>query len=334
VLAALPVITSTATAATVGATVVKGGAGANAVVSVGMLGAIIGPIMGIIGGWFGVKSSLDQAQSQRERRFIIRWTIGLIGLIVISLGVTTFFVTFGVSIWKGHPVLVSSCLMAFWLVYGGLLLGLVLGFRRQHLRIRREEAARSPVGQVSSSPAYPRYEYRSRWTLLGLPLLHIRMGRAPEERLVPAKGWIAMGDVSFGVVLSMGGIAVGGIAMGGVSAGLVGFGGIVFGMLAMGGLAIGPLALGGAALGYLAMGGYAMAWHAAQGGLAMAHNLAEGGMAYAQHANDEVASAFMSESPFFTYAIYLMRHSVWVFLLCWCPLLLVMWRSKTKRANG
>src|SRR4051812_4302549 len=116
------------------------------------------------------------------------------------------------------------------------------------------------------------FEYRSKLSLFGLPLVHILSGRAPEEKIRPAVGWIAIGDVAVGVLFSVGGIACGGISFGGASLGVISFGGCALGLLAVGGLSIGGWALGGMAIGDQAAGGFAAGWHAAFGEFAAAHH--------------------------------------------------------------
>jgi hypothetical protein len=103
------------------------------------------------------------------------------------------------------------------------------------------------------------FEYRSRRTLFGLPLVHIVSGRDPRTGLPRvAKGIVAMGDVSLGV-LSIGGIAFGGLTFGGIGVGVVTIGGLAIALLAaLGGAAVaGGLAMGGMAVGYVALGGSA-----------------------------------------------------------------------------
>ena len=108
------------------------------------------------------------------------------------------------------------------------------------------------------------YEYRSRATLFGLPLVHVVMGWSvnPETgRPRVAKGIIAVGHVAFGVV-AIGGVAVGALSFGGLAIGLAAAGGLAVGvLLALGGLAIGAVAVGGAACGYYALGGGAFGAH-------------------------------------------------------------------------
>ena len=60
-------------------------------------------------------------------------------------------------------------------------------------------------------------------------MLHVRTGRNKGEKLRPAIGWIAVGDVSIGVLFSLGGFAFGGLSLGGISLGLLSSGGLAAG---------------------------------------------------------------------------------------------------------
>ena len=113
------------------------------------------------------------------------------------------------------------------------------------------------------------YEYKSKRTLCGLPLVHIVMGPPLDPatgKLRIAKGIIAIGGVAIGW-LALGGVAFGLLAFGGVGLGLlVALGGLaISGGVAAGGLAIGFIALGGCAVGYYAIGGGAFGIHALGG---------------------------------------------------------------------
>jgi predicted Ser/Thr protein kinase len=117
------------------------------------------------------------------------------------------------------------------------------------------------------------YEYRSKATLFGWPLLHVAIGVNPATGRkrsargvfavgTAARGIIAFGEEAVGViacgifgygVVSFSVIAVGIFACGSVAAGLV---------FAMGGMAIAPVAIGGLALGWYANGAIAWGKHA------------------------------------------------------------------------
>jgi hypothetical protein len=107
------------------------------------------------------------------------------------------------------------------------------------------------------------YEYVSKRTLLGWPLLHVAQGIDPATgKPRVARGIIAIGDIA------MGGIAIGGLAVG---------------LFALGGAGVGFFAFGGAALGAIAVGGLSVGWYWAFGGLAISAGVAVGGLALAPH---------------------------------------------------
>lgn len=101
----------------------------------------------------------------------------------------------------------------------------------------------------------PVYQYTSRRTLLGLPLVSIRFGhdRHPT-RYNTAVGVVAIGNFSVGIL----------------SIGLISAGVVSIGMIAMGLAAVGMVSIGGAAVGLSAMGIWsygvsAVGWKSAAG---------------------------------------------------------------------
>ena len=94
------------------------------------------------------------------------------------------------------------------------------------------------------------YEYKSRRTLFGLPLLHINVGRGAMYR---ATGIVAIG-LAVGAV-SVGLLAAGAAALGGAATGAVAVGYVAVGSLAVGKVAIGSLAIGESVTGSLTLGG-------------------------------------------------------------------------------
>ncbi len=127
------------------------------------------------------------------------------------------------------------------------------------------------------------YEYKSKRTLFGLPLVHINCGFTRNHWACGiiaignvATGFIALGGVTFGL-FTLGGISFGLLlALGAISVGVVSIGGIALGLLAWGGLAMGWLAVGGMSLGVYAAGGAAVGSQVAVGSAAAAQNLAIG----------------------------------------------------------
>jgi hypothetical protein len=229
--------------------------------------------------------------------------------------------------WRGaHPVLITAAFIAAGLAYVIALLVITLWMTRTQVRIRREEAAKLPSGthpQTRAAPSQP-IEYRSPWTLLGLPLIHVVTGCKQDGKILPAKGWIAVGGFAYGVLFAFGGFAVGTISVGGCSLGLIAIGGGALGLLAFGGVALGLWVAGGGTLGYLAYGGGAMGWRAASGGTAVANDFAVGGVALARHANDEAARSFVQNNAFFTHASMWIERAMW--LLWFLMMLWVAWQ--------
>jgi hypothetical protein len=199
-------------------------------------------------------------------------------------------------------------------------------------RIRLEEAAKLPP----QSPPIVRpwrtkpFEYRSRWTLFGLPLVHVSMECIRDGRTLPAVGWIAVGNIAYGGLFAFGGISIGTISIGGAAIGLVAVGGVGIGALSLAGFALGAWAAGGAAVGYMAFGGGAAGWMAAGGGMAAAHDFALGATAAALHANDSAAQAFALHSTFFRCARQFSRDA---WMLIWLPLALLVWQLTRIRRN-
>lgn len=138
-----------------------------------------------------------------------------------------------------------------------------------------------PVKKIHYIPYPWHYEYKSRRTLFGLPLVHVNIGRwIPGQKRCHAKGIIAVGNIASGI-LALGGIASGIFSLGGISAGLFSLGGLSVGLLlAVGGFSVGTLAVGGLALGIFAVGGGAFGIYAI-GGAAVAQKIAAGGAAQA-----------------------------------------------------
>ena len=105
------------------------------------------------------------------------------------------------------------------------------------------------------------YEYRSSATIGGWPLIHVCAGIDPVTmRPRVAKGVVAIGNLAVGV-LAIGGVACGLFAVGGVSIGLLlAVGGAALGLgVSIGGFAVGSIAIGGVAVGFLySIGGVAV----------------------------------------------------------------------------
>ena len=332
VLAALPLMKTSASAATIGAAAAKAGSSASGIGLLGFLGVLIGPVAGCLGAWFGVRASLDAAESEPERRLIRRQATSLILLVVGFLVLMGFAMPFEFQIWHEHTGLAVALGALLPALYVIALMVMIFRFRHVHQRIRTEQAAhRSPETTARHNEAWRTFEYISPWKFLGLPLLHIRSGRPYGAKLRPAVGWIAIGDVAIGVLFSVGGFAIGGIAIGGFSLGLAAMGGVALGGFSFAGIALGLYAAtGGLAIGYLAHGACALGWHAAEGGMAAARDFAIGNSAWAAHANDAAAREADRSIAFFGFANWLLRNPL-LFGIVWCPVFLAIWQAQRAR---
>ena len=340
VLAALPMTFATsAKAATVAAAAAKGGAAVTGWTFVSVFGVLLGPVFGLISGYLGMKASLNATRTPRERAAIIRYNKLVIAAALVFGVSLPLYICTGDALWKSHPALFLSLGVA---ITGGFAFFIFITawrFNKMFAQVRAEERQLHPdafTGQDTGMMYGTPMEYRSRATLLGLPLVHCRAGRTPGQKVQPAVGWIACGDIAYGILFANGGFAVGGISIGGGSVGLISFGGFSVGLLAFGGVALGGVAMGGAAIGVLASGGIAIAWHAAIGGLAGAHELAAGGAALGNHVNDAVTREFFTRHPWLNIFLPTTRNVFW--MACFTPVVLQLivlnwWRrKKLKRA--
>ena len=131
------------------------------------------------------------------------------------------------------------------------------------------------------------YEYKSKKSWRGLPLVHVHIGIKP----VRAKGVIAIGNIAQGIIaigivgmgvitlavvgvgllLAIGSIVVGGIALGSFAAGIITFGALSVGIFSMGAVAVGQFSYGAMAIGsQIAIG------DVARGGIALGDSEAHG----------------------------------------------------------
>jgi RNA polymerase sigma factor (sigma-70 family) len=333
VLAALPVTFAvSAKAATIGTAAAKGGLLAKTAVATSLFSLVANPVMLLLGNYASYRANLAEAQSEPERQ-----RIKTVYRRALFLALAVFAVFAGVVIWlcRNQPnstVLLTALIVGLVLIYlAAMLLFGVLSEpgRRKALS---EIMAHDPAGE--SYP--PAFEYRSRASFLGLPLVHIRIGDRFAILKAPVKGWIAVGERAVGGLFAFGAVAIAPLSIGGITIGLLPFGGLALGVLSLGGFALGVWSYGGLVVGWQALGGCALGWQAADGGIAFARDFAIGGIARATVANNEVAHAFISSNWFFHYGEILGRHSFWLNLV-WVLPLAIFWNlseRKNRRKTG
>jgi RNA polymerase sigma factor (sigma-70 family) len=320
VLAALPAMTISAKAAAIGTTAVKGGVAAKSAGLAGLFNAILGPVLMFVSLYFGYRMDREGARSAQRREFITRYYRILVTCIVVFLAAVLSLTLAGRLLLKTRPMLYVGLLGGLGVTYLILVAALTVWMRRCLRKIRQQEiAGNHPVPLL-----VPVFEYRSKFSLLGLPLVHICIRRGLERG--PVKAWIAAGDAAIGVIFAFGGLAVAPISFGGFAIGLLPLGGFAIGPVALGGFSLAIWSFGGFALGWQAFGGCAIAWNAALGGAALAHDYALGGIVLAAQANNAAAQLYIQANPFFQNAQIVARYLAWLNLL-WVIPMIAWWRT-------
>ena len=335
VLAALPLATTSASAATAGVTLAKGGAGGKTFLVL-LMNGVLSPLLAFVAAGIGYKVSMDSARSMEEQRMIKKSFLVVLGGILFFCAFMVALIFNGKWLALHHPAayvalltgMIAACLL---FCAGGCAWAL-----RQKRRVAFREAALKeapslPVGKWG----VPEIEYRTKWTLLGLPLVHLRLGRKHGEPIRPVKAWFAVGDFALGVIGAFGACAIAPISLGACSLGLVSLGGLAAGVACWGGIGLGVWAIGGCALGWNAYGGCAVGWEAVQGSLVAAHHYALGDVAVAQHVNDAAARAALKQSMFFQFTRQAMKYAALLNLFWFLPLVM-LWRKsrQMQRQSG
>jgi len=320
VLAALPALTISAKAATIGAAAAKGVTVAKSAGLAGLLNMVFSPFLAVASLYFGYRMDTESARSPQRRELIARYYRTLVACMAV-FGLAVFVLIFGgYPFLKSKPSLYIELLAGLGVAYivaGGVLTFLLRSSLR---KIHRQEIAESRAVPL---PA-PIFEYRSKMSFLGWPLVHIRLRGGLERG--PVKAWIAGGDAAIGLIFAFGAMAIAPISFGGIAVGLLPLGGFAVGPVALGGFSLAIWAFGGFAVGWQAFGGCAVAWNAAFGGAALAHDFAVGVIAQAAQANNDAAQSYIKACPFFQNAEMVARHSGWLNLLWLLPPIL-WWRT-------
>jgi RNA polymerase sigma factor (sigma-70 family) len=334
VLAALPALTISAKAATIGAVAAKGSAAAKTAGAMGLFGTILSPLLAFTGLYANYRMARDEAHSDEERGKIKAVFVKALVAALAFAAAMTVPLFLAMRNHDHSSVLFWSLLFAQAIVvYFLTIMALVL----MSLRGRRRHLAEILANQYAGNFPPSAFEYRSRLSLFGLPLVHVRVGDRFDVVRGPVKGWIAIGSShAVGVIFASGGIAIAPFSFGGVAIGLLPFGAISMGMFSIGAMSLGVWAYGGLAIGWQVFCGVGIAWNAAMGGMTFAHDFANGSIAHAAQANTEAAAQFFRQSLFFRCAKVVSDHGIWL-MLCWIiPLALqsrIMARARRRREN-
>lgn len=313
VLAALPSLTMPAKAASIGVAAAKGGAVAKAAGATGALSAVFSPLLAIFGNYASYRMSMDEAQSDEERVHIkALFRKSLVCTLVLS-AVLAGPLYLALRGWNSFLVFwelwFSLTMVIYFLTIVGFIVGTLAG-RRRHLAgvLAAEYGGRFPAAA---------YEYRSRASLFGWPLLHVRLGDRFDVMRGPVKAWIAVGSShAVGLVFASGGLAVAPLSFGGIAIGIVPFGALSVGLFSLGAFSAGVWAYGAVALGWQTYCACGAAWSAGMGWLIFAHDFAVGNLAYAAQPNNDAARALIGSHLFFRVARIIQEHG-WSMMLLW-----------------
>jgi hypothetical protein len=209
----------------------------------------------------------------------------------------------------------SQSVVIYFVTLAAFILATLRGRQRYLTAVLKEQHA----GQIPKAA----FEYRSRWSLFGLPLIHVRIGDRFDVVRGPVKAWFAVGSShAVGVIFASGGLAVAPFSFGGIAIGVLSFGGISLGVFSLGAIAIGYWAYGAFCVGWQIFCGSGFALHAAEGGLVMARDYALGGVAHAAEANNQIASRFAQQDLFSRIARAINNHGFLMMLAWIVPMLL------------
>ncbi|HVU28182.1 MAG TPA: sigma-70 family RNA polymerase sigma factor [Verrucomicrobiae bacterium] len=334
VLAALPALTFSAKAATIGTAAAKGGMAAKTAGAMGLLGIILSPLMILFGNYIPYRMGLAGARNDEERRYIkshyrkvLSWSFGL----SVALTFTLWLIFRGQY---AEPIKFLDVVMVWFTSFVVLYLVTIFSFGIVGSRQRREYVAKVLAEEHDGVFPKPAWEFCTKTKFLGLPLVHIRIGDRFDILHKPVKGWIVVAHYAVGGLFAFGAVAVAPFSIGGLAIGLIPLGGLVAGIFPFGGLALGIFAFGGVTIGWQAIGGFALAWKAAAGNFALAHDYAAGGVAHALQANNEIAKQWVEANPYFRWIQIINRHWFWVNFLWMTPLLIQWWLISRKSSAG
>jgi len=334
VLATLPAFTLSAKAATVGAAAAKGGATATGAGLIGLIGAILCPLLAFLNLFAVWRVNHRSARSDRERQVYKIFYLG------VAVSIVVFYVLFsllplGDSLVKTHPSLFAG-------LTTGLILGYVLlitAFSIWFYRTVKQFRLALPAPDAATTPKAPVWEYRSRFHLLGLPFIHLRFGGwqtgAQTQIQKPIKAWFAATEgFSFGVLFAYGGVAVAPVSIGACAIGLFSYGAMAVGALAVGGFGFGIWAFAGFGFGWDVSAACAIAWHIASGAqYAIAHHYALGFIAHAAQANTDFVRQLVKSNPFFATCWRMVPHFIWLMWVWAIPLIIssiIQWQILVK----
>ena len=295
VLGALPaLVPAPVKAAGIGAAVAAHG---SVIAKTTPLAALLASISGVVSALMQLRVGLDQSRTPRERRATVKATIVTFFSALGFIG-TLWALREAAFRWPGQStsfaITCQVLVLGFIVAWPFIILALLRYFRRLRSEERRLHpelfsAARDRVGSREGT-------YRSRASLFGVPLVHVRFA-SPDEGEKPVVGWIAGGDRAVGLLFAWGAWAVAPVSVGAFAVGFLAIGAVSVGVIGLGTFGTGLVAIGCIAVGVKAYAWLsALGWQSAQsGGFGIARVAAEAPVAFARHANDSAAHRLVTD---------------------------------------
>ncbi len=314
VLAALPMASASAASNVItAATKTASGAVGKGIVAKFGLGALIGPVIGLVCAYLGTRAAASSARSERERAVLLRYSRWIIAFcFIMSIGLAAVLYQAG----KLYNPTAASLVVGVSAWTAALVGGILLVCRRldrevSHVRVATgttdEDHAKTLAAQ-GRSLGLPKY-FESKSRFLGLPLFAIAWGGInSDHRARNVCAWLAIGDVAISPLLAIGGVAVGPIAIGAITVGVLSlsvFWGVAAGVLSVGSLAFGWWALGCVAAGVKCAVGFA----------AVARDYAVGMVASASNVG-AVAKGWLARQWWPDFVDMIVGQAHWWILLC------------------
>ena len=182
----------------------KGGVAAKSAGAMGLLAAICSPLLIVFGNYLGYRIGVDEAHTEEERQFIKTFYRRILSATAM---LTAVFAV--ILLWLRPPQfsLLAGGGMVFMAAVIFYLLAVVWNIISCSTK-RRKHFAKILAEEHAGIFPKPAFEYRSRTSFLGLPLVHLRIGDRFDAVQKPVKAWFAMGNYAIGGILAFGGIAI------------------------------------------------------------------------------------------------------------------------------
>jgi RNA polymerase sigma factor (sigma-70 family) len=301
---------------------------AKAIGTMSFFATLVAPLVAIFHNYIAYRIGLAGSQSKEEIGHV-KALFSKVG--IITLGLFIPFAAVVLWLFGNQSDSLYLLLTGFVLIYLPTMLVLCITSKQKnrgyYAKVREEEYADTGIFQN------PAWEYCSEMNLLGLPLIHIRIGDRFSVLKKPATAWIAVGNHAIGGLFAFGCVAIAPLSIGWISIGLLSLGGFSIAVFALGGIALGVWALFGAlSVGWQAFGALAIAWNVADGNFSLAHDFAAGRVAFAAEANNFVTKQVMEPTLFFHCTHFIADHWLWLNLV-WIISSFIQWRAARKNLS-